>query len=282
MATLNLGFTSADPVGHLKALQDQIRKEPQRSDLRIFLFQLYCVLGEWGKAANQLNAIEELDKEAEPLVKTYREAVRCEVYRKGVFSGERVPLVLGDPQNWVALMMEALKLDVAKRHAEAHQLRLQALDSAPATAGSVNGASFEWIADADSRLGPIFEMIINGKYYWVPMQRLAKIEIEAPADLRDFVWTPATITLANGGTNVALIPTRYPGSELSERNDIRLARATDWAELTTDSYAGLGQRMFATQASDVALLDVRELSFVLPAATEPVMDGPADATPSDG
>jgi type VI secretion system protein ImpE len=261
MTTSKLGFSSADPLGHLKALQDQIRKEPQRADLRIFLFQLYCLQGEWGKAANQLNAIEELDKEAESLVKTYREAVRCEVYRKGVFAGQRVPLILGDPQNWVALMLEALKLDAAGRHADAKALREQALESVPARAGKADGQPFEWIADADSRLGPMLEMIINGKYYWVPMHRLAHLELDAPADLRDFVWTPATVTLANGGTNVALIPTRYPGSEAQDNNAIRLARATEWTELAPGSYAGLGQRMFATNEADISLLDLRDLRF---------------------
>ncbi len=259
MSSLNLAFTSSDPVGHLKDLQEQIRKQPQRADLRIFLFQTYCILGEWGKAANQLNAIEELDKEAESLVKTYREAVRCEVLRRDVFAGQRSPLILGDPQNWLALMLEALKLDAAGEHVRAAEMRLKALDEAPAIPGSADGTAFEWIADADSRLGPIFEMIVNGKYYWVPMHRVEHLEMDAPSDLRDFVWTGATVTLANGGTHVALIPTRYPGTEALENNTLRMARATEWREMAPDSYAGLGQRMFATNDADLALLDLRDL-----------------------
>ncbi|MEO8279235.1 MAG: type VI secretion system accessory protein TagJ [Ideonella sp.] len=261
MSNLNLQFTSSDPIGHLKDLQDQIRKQPQRSDLRIFLFQICCLIGEWGKAANQLNAIEELDKEAESMVKTYREAVRCEVYRKQVFAGQRVPLILGDPQNWIALMLEALKLDAAGNHAAASALRATALDQAPAAPGKIDGVAFEWLADADSRLGPLLEMIINGKYYWVPMYRLNHLEMDAPSDLRDFVWTGATVTLANGGTNVALIPTRYPGSETQEDNSLRMARSTEWRELAPGSFAGLGQRMFATNEADVSLLDIRDLRF---------------------
>lgn len=259
--TMNLGFSSVDPVGHLKDLTDRIRKEPQRADLRIFLFQIYCVIGEWGKAANQLNAIEELDKEAESLVKTYREAVRCEVYRKQVFAGQRVPLILGDPQNWIALMLEALKLDASGHHGQAQELRGKALEEAPATPGKANDQPFEWMADADSRIGPMFEMIVNGKYYWVPMHRVEHLELDAPADLRDYVWTPSTVTLANGGAHVALIPTRYPGSETSEDDKIRLARMTDWRALAPDSYAGLGQRMFATNEADIALMDLRDLRF---------------------
>jgi type VI secretion system protein ImpE len=140
-------------------------------------------------------------------------------------------------------------------------MRNTALEEAPATPGKANGQPFDWIADADSRLGPLLEMIINGKYYWVPMQRLSRLEMEAPSDLRDLVWTGATVTLANGGTNVALIPTRYPGTEALENNTLRMARATEWKAMAADSYAGLGQRMFATNEADVALLDLRDLRF---------------------
>ena len=60
---------------------------------------------------------------------------------------------------------------------------------------------------------------------------------------------------------MALIPTRYPGSEASEDDKIRLARMTDWVALAPDSYAGLGQRMFATNEADIALMDLRDLRF---------------------
>ncbi len=149
-------------------------------------------------------------------------------------------------------MLEALKLDAAGKHDAAAEIRLQALDEAPAVPGNADGAAFEWIADADSRLGPLFEMIINGKYYWVPMHRLEHLEIDAPSDLRDFVWTGATVTLANGGTNVALIPTRYPGTEALDRQPPAHGARHRMARTGADSYAGLGQRMFATNDADIA------------------------------
>jgi type VI secretion system protein ImpE len=44
-----------DLAGALMALQDQVRKNPSTSDLRVFLFQLLAVLGEWDRALTQLN-----------------------------------------------------------------------------------------------------------------------------------------------------------------------------------------------------------------------------------
>ena len=84
----------------------------------------------------------------------------------------------------------------------------RALEAAPVTSGAIDGHKFEWIADADSRLGPIIEVIINGRYTWVPFNNVSKIEVEKPVDLRDLVWLPANFTWTNGGQLVALIPTR--------------------------------------------------------------------------
>jgi type VI secretion system protein ImpE len=286
MASIDLAmqFSSSDPLGHLDELRKMIQKQPQRSDLRVFLFQVHCVQGEWTKAATQLDVLLELDPSAKPMVQTYREALRCEVLRRDVFDGKRTPLVLGAPQDWLAGMLEALRLDAGSHHEAANELRARSLEAAPAIGGTLDGAAFAWLADADGRLGPVIEAIINGKYYWVPLSRLLRVEIEKPADLRDFVWAPATLTLANGAANVALVPTRYPGTEREADDRLRLARATDWREQPGGAWHGVGQRMLATDQAEVALLDVRVLTFdVEPevAAGEPG-EPPVDPAQADG
>ncbi len=262
---IKLETSSADPLAQLADIKERIRKEPQRVDLRVFLFQIYCVQGEWGKAGNQLNTLLELDAETKMLAATYTEVLRCEALRKEIFDGTRSPMILGDPAEWMAWLVEALKLNAQGRHAEARALRDRAFEAAPASEGSIDGEEFDWLADADSRLGPVLEVVVNGKYYWLPMQRLARCVLEAPADLRDLVWMPATLTLVNGGEMVAFIPTRYPGTETSSDHPLLLARRTEWRELGSETYAGLGQRMFTSDRNDHALLDVREI-LLKPAA----------------
>ena len=275
MAAIDLAmqFSSVDPLAHFDDLRKMIQKQPQRGDLRIFLFQIYCVQGEWIKAATQLDVLLELDPSSKPMVETYREALKCEALRREVFDGKRSPLVLGKPQDWLAMMIEALRVDAEGRPDAAAELRTQALEAAPATSGKLDGAPFAWLADADSRLGPVLEAIINGKYYWLPISRLIRIEIEKPADLRDFVWAPATLTLENGAANVALIPTRYPGTERATEAALRLARATDWREQPGGAWHGVGQRMLTTDQAEFALLDAR----VIDLDTELVQSGPAEA-----
>lgn len=260
-AQLTLTATSADPFAALGDLQDLIRKEPGRSDLRIFLFQILCLKGEWTRANTQLDTLTELDAEALSLVQAYREAVKCEVFRQGVFAGQRTPLILGDPVEWLAWLLEAVRLNAAGHHAEAAQLRERAFEAAPQVSGEIDGQPFAWIADADMRLGPVLEAIVDGKYYWIPFDRLSQVEVEPPADLRDLVWLPATLTFTNGGENVAFLPARYPGSELADDNVVKLGRRTLWEDIGSATFVGLGQRMLATDTGEYPLLDVRRIAL---------------------
>jgi type VI secretion system protein ImpE len=144
---------------------------------------------------------------------------------------------------------------------KAQQLRLEAFEAAPVVAGTLNGTEFEWVADADSRIGPFLEAIINGRYYWVPFHQISEIRCDEPEDLRDFVWAPAQFFLPNGGQTVGFIPTRYTGSETADDDLIRLARKTEWDELAEGVYAGLGQRMLVTDRDEYPLLEVRNLAL---------------------
>jgi len=242
-------------------LQNQIKKDPANAKLRTFLFQLLVVLGEWDRALTQLNVAGDLDAANLPMVQTYREAIACELLRKQIFQGSKTPLVFGEPKQWIALLQQALKLDVEQQHKEAQNLREQAFELAPATQGSINGETFDWIADADVRLGPVLEAIINGRYYWIPFGQIQQIQIEEPADLRDVVWMPAHFVWTNGGDAVGLIPTRYPQSETAEDALLRLARKTEWTELSDATFIGLGQRLLSTNQNEYALMDIREITF---------------------
>ena len=241
----------------LSELQQQVRKQPANAKHRIFLFQLLAVRGEWQKALTQLNVLRDMDASTLPMVQTYQEAIQCEAIRADVFAGRRSPLVFGDPEHWLALLVEALHPDASGNYAQAADLRGQALEQTPAISGTIDGAEFAWITDADPRLGPVLEAIVNGRYYWVPFQRIAKLELEAPADLRDLVWLPAQFTWSNGGQTVGLVPSRYPGSAQSTDNAIRLARKTDWQTVGEVAQYGLGQRLLATDIDDYSLLDTR-------------------------
>ena len=264
----------------LAELQAQVRKEPANAKYRVFLFQLLAVLGQWERASNQLNVLGEMDAASLPMVQTYREAIRCELLRADVFAGRRSPLVFGDPQPWVALMLEALRLTAEGHPAQAQAARDQAFEAATATPGTLDGQPFEWLADADPRLGPMLEVIVNGRYYWIPFQRVQTIQLEQPTDLRDFVWMPAQFTWANGGEAVGLIPARYPESHASADPLVRLGRKTEWLEGQAGTCLGLGQRMLATDQGEYSLLDIRHIE--LDTAEDPTEEIAPEAGVGDG
>ncbi|MFH1843614.1 MAG: type VI secretion system accessory protein TagJ [bacterium] len=245
----------------LSRLQDRVRNEPANAKHRIFLFQLLAILGDWNRALNQLNVLKEMSPETIPMVVTYREAIRCEMLRAEIFAGQRSPVVFGEPESWTALLLESLRLTADENYSQAEELRAQAFEAAPAIAGIINGHSFDWIADADCRLGPIIEVIVDGRYVWVPFHRVRRIDIEEPADLRDSVWMPAHFIWSNGGELVGLIPTRYPGTETSEDDQLKLSRKTAWIEAGVDTFLGQGQKMFTTDAEEYGIMDIRQVDL---------------------
>jgi type VI secretion system protein ImpE len=245
----------------LADLQQLVRKDPSNAKHRIYLFQLFSVLGQWERALTQLNVLADMDASTLEMVQTYRETLCCEVLRSEVFTGQRSPLILGEPEPWLALLLEALRLTADQQYSHANDLRQQAFEAALPTSGTVDDVEFDWIADADSRLGPVLEAIVNGKYYWIPFTRISIVRITPPEDLRDLVWTPANFTWSNGGETVGFIPTRYSGSEQSSESSIRLARKTEWTELGDAAFIGLGQRVLSTNENDYALMDIRDLHF---------------------
>lgn len=246
----------------LRTLQDQVRDEPSTVKHRIFLFQLLAVLGQWKRANTQLDVIKGLDVSAWPMVQTYREAIRCEMLRAEIFGGQRSPLIFGEPQRSIALMIEALRQSATGEYAGAQKLRAEAFELAETASGSIDGDRFEWIADADSRLGPLLEIIVNGSYYWIPFHRIIEIRMEAPEDLRDLLWIPAQFTWANGGECFGLIPARYPGSQDYDNSNLQLGRRTEWLERGTSNYEGVGQRVLVTDSQEYSLLEIRHISFL--------------------
>ena len=242
-------------------LFQHLRNHPEDARARIFLFQFLTVEGDWDRAAKQLALCAQTEAEAVPLAAVYAPAIEAEKTRDEVFAGRRQPTFFGRPADWTAGLVHALKLDADGHGEAATRTRLEALEAADALPGTIDGRPFEWLADADARLGPVLELVIEGTYHWMPLEHVARLKLIEPTDLRDLVWMEAELTLTNGGQMAVLAPTRYPGAHRSADSAIRLARRTDWREIGEGAYAGEGQRMFATDSEDLAMMNVREITL---------------------
>jgi type VI secretion system protein ImpE len=259
LADAEFSLRVADTASALAHLQSHIRDHPGEARLRIFLFQLLSVRGDWQRALEQLTLAAQLDPKALLMAQTYREALRCEALRSQVLAGRTSPMVIGEPEPWLGLLVESLLRAGRGDLAASSELRAQAFEQAAPSTGAIDGERFEWIADADVRFGPVLEAMLNGGYYWIPFARLQKVVLTPPEDLRDLVWAPAHLQFVNGGETAALIPARYPGSESAEDGALQMARRTDWSDVGPDLRFGLGQRLLATDVGEYPLLGVREI-----------------------
>ena len=124
---------SGDLEAALAALQDRMRADAADAKLRIFLFQLLCVLGDWKRAINQLKVCGEMSTRwrcrwRRPTAR--RSSARCTAKRSS--PAKRNPLVFGEPQDWVAPAdrgAQAARPRAAP--ADAANLRAKAFDEAP-------------------------------------------------------------------------------------------------------------------------------------------------------
>ncbi len=257
-------LSAGQPDEALTALQGEIRAHPEDPKLRIFLFQLQCVLGNWPKALTQLQVIAGIDPDTMLLAQIFQPVINCEALRRSIFEGKLTPLIFGEPLEWVGLLVKALEHIAKGEYAAAAELRARAFEAAPASAGTLDGKPFEWIADADSRLGPILELILQGKYYWVPFCRIRRMVVAAPSDLRDLVWAPAQFVWSNGGEASGHVPSRYVATDGAPDGALRLARKTEWQELPNETFIGRGQRLLTTDEGEHPLLGCRIIDFQCP------------------
>jgi type VI secretion system protein ImpE len=247
----------------VSAIQARVRAFPDDSQAREKLFHLYCVTGQWDRAKTQLRTLSDLNKGVRKLAPLYDTLLQAESQRQAVLAGKAKPTIFGEPEEWIAWQVRILELLSRNEGASAAELRDKAWGAAPNSPGSIDGEAFDWIADADGRLGPVLEAIVDGLYYWVPFIRIQSITMEQPKTLGDLVWARAVFQWRGGVGATGFIPVRYSGSETSGDGDIQLARKTEWIERPDGWTFGSGQRLFITSRGDkdYALLDARRIEF---------------------
>ncbi len=243
------------------SVKDAIRKSPADAKHRSVLFQLYCVQGEWEKASTQLKVVAEMDLESAMWAGVCEKVLACEAERREVFAGKKAATLFGEPPEWVGGIVESFRLGIEGQWEAAATSQAHALEIAPASAATLNGQEIEWVADADSRFGPLLEAYIEGKYYWIPFEHIREINLRARTHLMDSIWAPADFEWLNAGKASGYIPARYFGSEKSADGMIQLGRKTEWQPMAENFYVGLGHRVFAASTADFDLQQLKTLHF---------------------
>ncbi len=261
MADADELLRAGDLQGARAALIETVKRAPTDQSARLYLFQLLCLQGDWDKALTHLRTLASLSAEAQMLSVNYAMAIEAERSRIEVFAGRAQPVLLVGSSAWAGDLAAAIGELAQGRLDEALARREQAFDAAPDTPGEFGEQRFDWISDSDPRFGPSLEAIIAGRWGLVPFDAIERIESEGPRDLRDLVWLPAVVAFKSGQSVNALLPTRYPGTEASDDDTLKLARATIWQDEPGGPF-GLGQHEWSlSDGSEVSLLALRRLTF---------------------
>ena len=249
-STAEQALKEGDAQRALKLLTEQVRAKPQDAKLRVFLFQLLCVLGQWERALNQLNVAARTRRRHAADGADLPRGDPCETLRLQVFAGHKAPMLFGEPEAWVALLIEALLRD---GRGEARCRRAAARAGARAGAGHRRRAR-----------RPAFRMDRRRRHPARPDARgghqrpLLLAAVEPPVAGRDRpAGRPARRGLdagalrssATAARSSALIPTRYPDTDLAAGGaaGAGAARPTG-AKRGRGGSRGLGQRLLATDA----------------------------------
>lgn len=253
-------FASGDIQGAREELIKQVRSEPGSIPVRMFLFQLFSLTGEWKRAKSQLDTLAKLDPEMKMLSVAYSQCIEAEQVRESVFAGEAdMPFL--SKASWGEELSKALKAFFKKDDGAAQKL-LEIQNKVPDRSGTTNNElAFEWISNADPRIGPATEAIISGRYGLIPFADLETLELHKPIDLRDTIWVQAEFGLLKGAKVSGFIPMRYPGSHASEDSAVVMGRTTVWTEENGLDTA-MGHNILAmSDGADHSLLSFEKIKF---------------------
>jgi type VI secretion system protein ImpE len=218
----------------LTAATAAVRRAPTDIGARVLMAELLAFSGNIERADVVLDAAADLDPTTAIVVAEFRQLLRGETARRQLFSDGRVPEFLGEPTAAQRLSLAAI---VALRNgdsAEAARLAAEAEEARPHPAGTLGGAAFTDMRDADDLLASCFEVITTtGKYFWIAPERVQLMEFHPPKRPRDLFWRRATMQVSDGPDGDVYLPVLYPPATkttTASTDPLRLGRATDWQQ----------------------------------------------------
>jgi type VI secretion system protein ImpE len=236
-----------------------VKAKPMDQGQRLFLFEMLVFAGDLDRAQRQIDAIQADQPEIVTALMVYRKLVDAERARRQVFSNKVQPGFLGPIPEHVRLRLLGLVKMADKALAEAATLFQEANSQIVPLQGSLNGQAFSGLRDGDDCLGSVLEVHAQGRYFWVPLEQVLAITMNAPRFPRDLLWIPAHLEMKEGEAGSVFLPALYPGTELESDPQLKLGRLTDWRG--EDPVRGVGVKIFFVGADESSILDWRKLEF---------------------
>jgi type VI secretion system protein ImpE len=238
-----------------------VKEKPADHGQRLFLFELLAFAGDLDRAQRQIDAVQYGELELDAAVLAYRKILDSEKARRRLFSESLKPRFFGEPSEHIQWRLEGINRLRENRPAEAAELFAKAASACPDRPGQLNGKPFQSLRDCDDLFSGVLEVMAQGGYYWVPLEQVDSLTMNAPKTPRDLLWAPARLEMKESAGNVFL-PLLYPNSHEHADSQVKLGRITDWKTVGEGGpVQGVGARVFLVDDDAVALQDWRELAF---------------------
>ena len=244
----------------LAAATADVKSQPTDLDSRWFLTELLCFAGDLERADKQLDVLMTQAPDAALGIALFRQLIRAELSRREFYAQGRVPEFVDHVTPVQQLHLEASLSLREGKPADAARLLEQAEEQRPVVRGECNGERFEGLRDLDDLTASFLEVLTsNGKYYWVPWERIELIEFHPPERPRDLLWRRVHMIVRGGPDGEVFLPVLYAGSEREADPAARIGRSTDFREEPAGPVRGIGQRMLLCGEVDRPIMELKTL-----------------------
>ncbi|MCC7427679.1 MAG: tetratricopeptide repeat protein [Alphaproteobacteria bacterium] len=266
-------FSAGALTEAIEAQNAVVRAKPTDYDARAFLAELLCFAGEYERADKLLDFIGTQRQDLAVGVALFRQLIRASLARRECFEQGRAPELIGE---MTPTIRELLRGQLALRTGDAAEARAafaEAETLRPRAHGTCNGHHFDDLRDADDTVAGVLEVLSStGKYFWIPMENIASMELRKPARSRDVMWRRAFLEVRGGPDGEVYIPNIYatrPPVDGKEADAFRMGLQTDWIGPEGGPVRGIGRRLLLIGEEGRTLEEIETLkveSATAPAA----------------
>jgi type VI secretion system protein ImpE len=254
-------FRSGKLAPAIEAANAGLRKRPADLNTRLLLAELLVFADNFERADNILDTAAQIDP-AMIGIAEFRQLLRAATARRQHSREGRLPEFLDEP---TPALREGLAALVASRAGDteaAARHAAEAESARPRVPGQAGDIQFDDFRDADDLHAGFFEVLTTtGKYFWIPTERMERVEFHPPRRPRDLAWRRASVSVVNGPDGEVYLPAVYEPKDRDVADDLRLGRATDWIGPEDGPVRGVGQRVYVVGDAAVSIMELTTLSF---------------------
>jgi len=253
---------AGDLDGAIALANDYVRRRPTDCMGRAELAELLCFKGDLERADKQLEVIAGQDPSIAVGVALFRQLLCAEEARQQFYTECRLPEFVDAPTPHEQIYLRAAVALQNADNAGALELLQQAEAARVHRSGSVDGKAFDDLRDLDDLSAAHLDVLTStGKFYWIPIRLVERLQLHKPERQRDLIWRRATLELSKGPSGEVFIAALYPRLNGETSPAQQLGRETDYAGGDGAAVRGRGLRCFLVGEESRPIYEVERIEF---------------------